>query len=78
MNPAERAQAAAWSGLSDCRTDLLAARVWALEAQIRLGVTGSAHAQRASELSEKIADAVEHCETAILHLQADGREGSER
>jgi hypothetical protein len=39
----ERAQAAAWSGLCECRTDLLAARVWALEAQIRLMVTGSVH-----------------------------------
>jgi hypothetical protein len=66
--PVERAAAAAWSGLRECRTDLLASRVWALEAQIRLTVTGSAHAEGAEKLAEQIADALEQCEVMIFLL----------
>jgi hypothetical protein len=72
------AEAAKWAGLRECRSDLLAARVWALEAQIRLVVTGSAHAERANQLSEKIADAIENCEGLIFHLAAAEHEGPER
>lgn len=74
MNAAERTEAAAWAGLRECRTDLLAARVWALEAQIRLVVAGSTQAERASELSEKIADAIEHCEAVTFRLGGEHEE----
>jgi hypothetical protein len=66
--PIERAHAAAWAGLTECRTDLLAGRVWALEAQIRLMVTGSVHAQAAEKLADKIAEAIENCEAMLFWL----------
>jgi hypothetical protein len=78
VNAVEQAEAAAWAGLRECRTDLLGARVWALEAQIRLTVAGSAFAVHAEMLAEKIADAVEHCETVTLQLASDGHEGPHR
>lgn len=66
--PSERAAAAAWAGLRECCTDLLAARVYALEAQIRLGVVGSAHTAAADKLAEKIADSLECCEAVLFWL----------
>lgn len=78
MNAVERAEAAAWAGLRECRTDLLGARVWALEAQIRLTVAGSPSVVLAEKLAEMIADAVEHCEAVTLHLASDGHEGPRR
>jgi hypothetical protein len=74
--PVGRAQAAAWSGLRECRTALLESRVWSLESQIYLGVAGSTHADRVEKLAEKIAHALEYCEAAILFIQADEPEGA--
>ncbi|MBO0882752.1 MAG: hypothetical protein J2P17_20945, partial [Mycobacterium sp.] len=66
--PNERAAAAAWAGLRECRTDLLAARVWALEAQIMLGAVGSAHTKAAEKLADKTADCLECCEAVLFWL----------
>jgi hypothetical protein len=74
MNAVERAEAAAWSGLTECRTDLLAAMVAALEAQVSLLVAGSPHAQAAEKLARKIADALECCEAVTFWLGGDTHE----
>jgi hypothetical protein len=68
VNAVERAEAAAWAALSECRTDLLASRVLALEAQIYLGVAGSVHTKSAEKLAEKTADVLECCEVMIFWL----------
>jgi hypothetical protein len=68
MNAVERAHAAAWSGLTECRTDVLAAMVAALEAQVSLLVAGPVHAQAAEKLGRKIADALENCEAMLFWL----------
>jgi hypothetical protein len=68
VNAVERAEAAAWAGLSECRTALLEARVWALESQIYLGVAGSSHTVYAEKLAQKTADALECCEALLFWL----------
>jgi hypothetical protein len=68
VNAVERAEAAAWAGLSECRTDLLASRVAALESPIYLGVAGSVHAVYAERLAVKTADALECCEALLFWL----------
>jgi hypothetical protein len=55
--------------LRQTRGDLLCARLSALQAQVNLS---GARAQRARELTDKIADALAHCERLMFYVQGDG------
>jgi hypothetical protein len=68
ITPVERAAVAAWSALTECRTALLESRVWALEAQIYLGVAGSRHTAAAEKFAQKTADVLESCEAMVFWL----------
>jgi spore coat polysaccharide biosynthesis predicted glycosyltransferase SpsG len=68
VNPVERAAVAAWSALTECRTALLESRIWALEAQIYLGVAGSHHTAAAEKFADKTADVLESCEAVLFAL----------
>jgi hypothetical protein len=57
------------SKLRETRSDLLCARFSALEAQVNLS---GARAERGRELTEKIADALAHCERLLFFVQGDG------
>jgi hypothetical protein len=58
------------SKLREARGDLLCARLSALQAQVSLS---GARAERASELTEKIADALAHVERLMFYVQGDGQ-----
>jgi hypothetical protein len=61
-------QAQALSNLRETRGDLLCARVSALQASATLS---GARAQRARELSAKIADAIAHVERLAFFVEGD-------
>ena len=56
------------SKLRETRGDLLCARFSALEAQVSLS---GARAERARELTEKIADALAHAERLLFFVEGD-------
>lgn len=60
----------ALKALRDCRSSLVAARLDALIAATNLA---GARAERATELAEKIADALAHCERLAFIVEGDIR-----
>jgi hypothetical protein len=58
------------SKLREIRSDLLCARLSALQAQVSLS---GARAERASELTDKIADALVHVERLMFYIEGDGQ-----
>jgi hypothetical protein len=58
------------SKLRETRSDLLCARLSALQAQVSLS---SDRAMRASELTDKIADALVHVERLMFYVEGDGQ-----
>jgi hypothetical protein len=60
--------------LRECRSDLLCARVSALQAQVSLS---GARAQRARELSAKLADALAHVERLMFFVEGDAQAGQQ-
>jgi hypothetical protein len=55
--------------LRETRADLLCARLSALQAQVSLS---GARAERARELTDKIANAIGHVERLMFYVQGDG------